>query len=141
VELCGRGLIQERGASAMEFACAAVVDIANERIGQLATMDQMLDQVVGSLKSSVRLQLQQITNGRENSLAVRLLKLIFIFDRLPEFDCTPENLALLVYDRVGQDLSVLADQVDQALRLLQDRGNLRRIGESYAYSPAPEEIS
>ncbi|MCH8559666.1 BREX system P-loop protein BrxC [Nesterenkonia sp. DZ6] len=113
--------------------------MGDERIGYLATFDQMFAGISAALKSAAQSAILQAERHLPDPgsdvtiLANRLLKALFLVKYVDTFKATPRNLTVLVYDRIGLDLSGLGKQVREALNLLETQSYLQRNGNVYEY--------
>ncbi|PPH10516.1 BREX system P-loop protein BrxC [Rathayibacter sp. AY1G1] len=108
-------------------------DIGDVQVGQLATFDSMFAGIRSSLKSAAQRSIDVADRNLEDLLAVRLLKALFLVKYVDGFRATVRNLTVLVYDRFGLDLPVLAKQVQEALTLLETQTYIQRNGNTYEY--------
>ena len=104
-------------------------DIGNVEVGTLATFDHMFAGIRASLKSAAQRSIDVAERNLDNQLAIRLLKALFLVKYVESFQATPRNLTVLVYDRFGLDLPALAEDVKEALTLLETQTYVQRNGE------------
>jgi hypothetical protein len=133
-----RNVFEGRNSSVGERSMLGVVqqvakDIGDVQVGQLATFDSMFAGIRSSLKSAAQRFIDVAERNLENPLAVRLLKALFLVKYVDGFRATARNLTVLVYDRFGLDLPVLAKQVQEALTLLETQTYIQRNGNTYEY--------
>lgn len=113
--------------------------IGSEHVGYLTTFDQMFSGISAALKSAAQSAILQAEKHLPDpgsdvtSLANRLLKALFLVKYVDTFKATPRNLAVLVYDRFGLDLTTLGKQVQEALNLLEQQSYVQRNGNLYEY--------
>lgn len=113
--------------------------IGDEQVGYLATFDQMFAGISAALKSAAQNAILQAEKHLPDPssdvtiLANRLLKALFLVKYVDTFKATPRNLAVLVYDRFGLDLTGLGKQVQEALNLLESQSYVQRNGNLYEY--------
>lgn len=113
--------------------------IGTERVGYLATFDQMFAGISAALKSAAQSAILQAEKHLPDPgsdvtiLANRLLKALFLVKYVDTFKATPRNLTVLVYDRFGLDLAGLGKQVQEALNLLEAQSYVQRNGNVYEY--------
>ncbi|WP_276671204.1 BREX system P-loop protein BrxC [Schaalia cardiffensis] len=142
--LSDHNMFEGRNSSVGERSMLGVVQqvakrIGAERIGYLATFDQMFAGISASLKSAAQSAILQAEkhlpepNSELTILANRLLKALFLVKYVDSFKATPRNLAVLVYDRFGLDLTGLGSQVQEALNLLEAQSYVQRNGNLYEY--------
>lgn len=132
-------IFEGRNSSVGERSMLGVVQevarsLSYKPLGQLASFDQMFEGIRASLKSAN----QRAINDAERSpslpaLAVRLLKALFLVKYVDTFKATPRNLAVLVYDRFGTDLTQLGKDVNESLAALEAQTYIQRNGDVYDY--------
>lgn len=115
-------------------------DIGDVEVGQLATFDSMFAGIRASLKSAAQRSIDVAERNLDNSLAVRLLKALFLVKYVEGFQATPRNLTVLVYDRLGLDLPALSEQVKEALTVLETQTYIQRKGNAYEYLTNEEQV-
>ncbi|MCB5294485.1 BREX system P-loop protein BrxC [Arthrobacter sp. SO3] len=114
--------------------------IGDVEVGRLATFDHMFAGIRASLKSAAQRSIDVAERNLDNSLAVRLLKALFLVKYVEGFHATTRNLAVLVYDRFGLDLPALSKQVQEALTLLETQTYVQRNGNLYEYLTNEEQV-
>ncbi|MBE4717286.1 BREX system P-loop protein BrxC [Pseudarthrobacter sp. AB1] len=115
-------------------------DIGDVEVSTLATFDHMFAGIRASLKSAAQRSIDVAERNLDNELAIRLLKALFLVKYVESFQATPRNLTVLVYDRFGLDLPALAEDVKEALRLLETQTYVQRNGNVYAYLTNEEQV-
>ncbi len=115
-------------------------DIGNVEVGRLATFDHMFAGIRASLKSAAQRSIDVAERNLDNQLAIRLLKALFLVKYVESFQATPRNLTVLVYDRFGLDLPALAEDVKEALTLLETQTYVQRNGNVYEYLTNEEQV-
>ena len=108
-------------------------DIGNVQVGTLATFDHMFAGIRASLKSAAMSSIDVAERNLDNPLAIRLLKALFLVKYVDSFQATSRNLTVLVYDHFGLDLLALAEDVKEALQLLETQTYVQRNGNIYEY--------
>lgn len=108
-------------------------DIGIFEAGELAPFDSMFSGIRASLKSAAQRSIDVAERNLDNPLAVRLLKALFLVKYVEDFQATPRNLTVLVYDRFGLDLPALSEQVKEALTVLETQTYIQRNGNTYEY--------
>ena len=93
-----------------------------------------------SLKSAAQRSIDVAERNLDNQLAIRLLKALFLVKYVESFQATPRNLTVLVYDRFGIDLPALAEDVKEALTLLETQTYVQRNGNVYEYLTNEEQV-
>ena len=121
-------------------------DIGNVEIGTLATFDSMFAGIRASLKSAAQRSIDRAERDLPDSgspvtkLAVRLLKALLLVKYIEDFQATPRNLTVLVYNRFGLDLPALSKDVQNALTLLEAQTYVQRTGNVYEYLTNEEQV-
>jgi hypothetical protein len=115
-------------------------DIGDVEVGTLATFDHMFAGIRASLKSAAQRSIDVAERNLDNALAIRLLKALFLVKYVESFHATPRNLTVLVYDRFGLDLPALAEDVKEALTLLETQTYVQRSGNVYEYLTNEEQV-
>jgi hypothetical protein len=115
-------------------------DIGNVDVGALATFDHMFSGIRASLKSAAQRSIDVAERNLDSPLAIRLLKALFLVKYVESFQATPRNLTVLVYDRFGLDLPALAEDVKEALTLLETQTYVQRNGTVYEYLTNEEQV-
>jgi hypothetical protein len=115
-------------------------DIGNVEVGTLATFDHMFAGIRASLKSAAQRSIDVAERNLDNQLAIRLLKALFLVKYVESFQATPRNLTVLVYGRFGLDLPALAEDVKEALTLLETQTYVQRNGNVYEYLTNEEQV-
>ncbi|MGY0497652.1 BREX system P-loop protein BrxC [Nocardia sp. FBN12] len=135
-------IFEGRNSSVGERSMLGVVQevatrLADRPLGTLASFDQMFEGIRRSLKSANQRAVINAENacasGKLSSLAVRLLKALFLVKYVESFRATPRNLTVLVYDRFGVDLTQLGKDVVEALNTLEAQTYIQRNGDLYDY--------
>lgn len=133
-----------RHASVGERSMLGVVQqVAKEldgaEVGRIVAFDNLLagirDTVQTSTKRSIDIAEQNLPNQGSDltRLAIRVLKALFLVKYIDGFRATSRNLAILVYDRFGQNPQELTKQVEDALALLESQTYIQRNGDIYEY--------
>lgn len=115
-------------------------DIGNVEVCTLATFDHMFAGIRASLKSAAQRSIDVAERNLDNELAIRLLKALFLVKYVESFQATPRNLTVLVYNRFGLDLPALAEDVKEALSLLETQTYVQRNGNVYEYLTSEEQV-
>lgn len=149
--LSDHNVFEGRNSSVGERSMLGVVqqvvrDIGDAEIGSLATFDAMFAGIRASLKSAAQRSIDRAERDLPDSgspvttLAVRLLKALFLVKYVDTFQATPRNLTVLVYDQFGLDLPTLSKQVLDALTLLETQTYVQRNGNVYEYLTNEEQM-
>ena len=109
------------------------IQIGNHETGRLATFDLMFEGIRTALKSDIQRAVIQAEKQLDNSLAVQLLKTLFLVKYIKDFKPTARNLSVLVLDGFSQDIPALREKVQEALNLLENQTYVQRNGEFYEY--------
>ena len=123
-----------------------IKDIGDVEVGSLATFDAMFAGIRASLKSAAQRSIDRAERDLPDigspvtTLAVRLLKALFLVKYVESFQATPRNLTVLVYDRFGLDLASLSKQIQEALTLLETQTYVQRNGNVYEYLTNEEQV-
>lgn len=136
--LSDHNVFEGRNSSVGERSMLGVVqgvakNLGDTAIGTLATFDQLFAGIRQSLKSASQRAIDVAERNLDNELAIKLLKALFLVKYVDGFNATPRNLAVLVYDRFGLDLSARFKQVQEALTLLEVQTYVQRNGNTYEY--------
>lgn len=115
-------------------------DIGDVEVGTLATFDHMFAGIRASLKSAAQRSIDVAERNLDNKLAIRLLKALFLVKYVESFQATARNLTVLVYDQFGLDLPALAEDVKEALTLLETQTYVQRNGNMYEYLTNEEQV-
>jgi len=125
--------VGERSLLAMvQEAAQSMVD---QPVGALVPFDAMFAGIRASVKSAATRNVgraEQHLPG-DSTLAVRLLKALFLVKYVEGFNATPRNLAVLMYAEFGSDIAALHQQVQAALDLLEQQTYIQRNGNMYEY--------
>ncbi len=109
------------------------IQIGNHETGRLATFDLMFEGIRTALKSDIQRAVIQAEKQLDNSLAVQLLKTLFLVKYVKDFKPTARNLSVLVLEGFSQDIPALREKVQEALNLLENQTYVQRNGEFYEY--------
>jgi ElaB/YqjD/DUF883 family membrane-anchored ribosome-binding protein len=115
-------------------------DIGIVEVGTVATFDHMFAGIRSSVKAAAQRSIDVAERNLDNPLAIRLLKALFLVKYVESFQATPRNLTVLVYDRFGRDLPALAQDVKEALTLLETQTYVQRNGNVYEYLTNEEQV-
>ena len=109
------------------------IQIGDHETGRLATFDLMFEGIRTALKSDIQRAVIQAEKQLDNSLAVQLLKTLFLVKYVKDFKPTARNLSVLVLGSFSQDIPALREKVQEALNLLENQTYVQRNGEFYEY--------
>jgi hypothetical protein len=145
VGISDHNVFEGRNSSVGERSMLGVVqqvakDIGNVEVGTLATFDRMFAGIRASLKSAAQSSINVAERNLDNPLAIRLLKALFLVKYVESFQATARNLTVLVYDHFGLNLPALADDVKEALTLLETQTYVQRNGNVYEYLTNEEQV-
>ena len=110
-----------------------VIRIASHETGQLATFDLMYEGISAALMTRVQLAIQTAERNLGSPFAVRVLKALFLVKYVKSFKASAHNIAVLMFDHFGQDITRLRRQVEEALNLLEQQTYIQRHGELYEF--------
>lgn len=109
------------------------IAIQEEPVGQLATFDRMFEGIRGALKAGIQSMVHTAEHNLNDAFAVRVLKALFLVKYVKQFKVTLRNLAVLMLERFDTDMSVLNQQLRNALDKLEQQTYIRRTGDEYEY--------
>ncbi len=101
--------------------------------GALAPFHILFDGIRGSVKSNLQHGIPTAEKNLENSLAVRILKALFLVKYIKGFKASVRNIRVLMTENCHRDISALQTDVQQALNLLEQQSYILRDGEFYQY--------
>lgn len=143
VGLSGHNVFEGRHASVGERSMLGVIqdvakELADEPVGAVAPFDLMFSGIGRTVKAAAIRNIleaeKQLPPGSETStIAIRLLKALFLVKYVDGFTATARNLTVLLYDRFDQDIAGLTSRVTEALDLLEGRSYVQRAGTAYEY--------
>lgn len=145
VGLSDHNVFEGRNSSVGERSMLGVVqevlkDTGNADVGTLATFDELFSGIRAALKSAEQRSILVAEEHLDNELALRLLKALFLVKYVDDFHATPRNLTVLMYDQFGRDLPQLAQNVQDALAVLEQQTYIQRTGNSYEYLSSEEKL-
>ncbi|MBN1814108.1 MAG: BREX system P-loop protein BrxC [Anaerolineae bacterium] len=91
-------------------------------VGRLVAFDEIYDQIEAELPSIDRRTIDEVTVGAPPAFQKRILKALYLIQRLEWVPCTPENLARLLVSHVDDPetpFSALKQQVEEGLAHLE----------------------
>lgn len=109
------------------------IRIAQKEVGEIATFDLMYEGIRNTLKAQIQQAILTAENQLDNSVAVRVLKALFLVKYIKEFKASRHNLCVLMVDHFGQDMLQLRQEVETALNLLELQTYIQRSGDLYQY--------
>lgn len=112
------------------------VKLAEEEVGQLATIDRIYDLIAGNIPSEIRGKITSIRDEVAHPLAQKVAKAICLLQYVKSIHRTAENIAAALHPAVAAD-SRLPD-VKEALRQLVDAHKVRATDNQYRI-PTPAE--
>ncbi|GAB4537183.1 MAG: hypothetical protein Kow0063_23590 [Anaerolineae bacterium] len=95
---------------------------ADSPLGRLVAFDQVYDQIEAELPGIDRRTIDEVKLGAQPSFLKRVLKALYLIQKLEWVPCTAENLARLLVDHVddpARPFGVLKQQVQEALAQLE----------------------
>ena len=108
-------------------------ELKEQPIGGLATFDLMFEGIRTALKSSVQQSIQVAERNLDNSLAVRVLKVLFLLKYVKEFKPSVRNIGVLLLSEFDVDQVAQKRQIEEALGVLERSTLIQRNGEIYEY--------
>jgi len=109
---------------------------AGAPVGRLVTMDEIYDQVEAELPSIDRRTIDEVRLGDPPSFLKRILKALYLLQRLEWIPCTAENLARLLVAHVddpGMPFGTLKQGVEAGLDLLEQGHYVVERGGQYEF--------
>ncbi|MDR2895220.1 MAG: BREX system P-loop protein BrxC [Propionibacteriaceae bacterium] len=140
VGLSEHNVFEGRHSSVGERSMLGVVQevtgkLIDQPVGAVVPFDLMFAGIRQAVKSAAIRNIttaeRQLPSG--NDTALRLLRALFLVKYIEGFNATARNLAVLLYDHFGQDLTDLHFGVNQALELLEQQTYIQRNGTKYEY--------
>jgi len=110
-----------------------VISISDNQIGKLPTFDLMFKGIESALKSSVVTSIGVAENNIDNSLAIRILKILFLVKYYRQFKPTLNNLRILLIDKFEINFVEFNKSIIEALELLEKQTYIRRNNEEYEF--------
>lgn len=105
-------------------------------VGALATFDMFYDGIDKSVNASVKQNVATAArnlDGPNRDLALRVLKVLLMTKYIEQFEATPQALSVLLTPAIETNVAALHEDVERALRLLEDNTYVQRTGSTYAY--------
>ncbi|MDX9956235.1 MAG: hypothetical protein RBT75_19215, partial [Anaerolineae bacterium] len=96
---------------------------AGAPLGRLVAFDEIYDQIESELPSLDRRTIEEVLVGAHPTLSKRILKALYLIQKLEWIPCTPENLARLLVTHVDDPalpFSALREHVQESLKTLED---------------------
>ncbi len=96
---------------------------ATSPLGRLVALDEVYDQIETELPSIDRRTIAEVAIPPHPTFLKRILKALYLIQKLPWIPCTPENLARLLVTHVDDPRTPFADfrgQIEEGLQLLAD---------------------
>ena len=102
-------------------------------VGALVPFDYWFDGIRVSLKPQQINQIVVAERNLGNPFAVRILKALYLVKYVREFKATVRNLCVLMTERLDEDVSVLAKNIESTLQMLENESYVQRVGACYEY--------
>ena len=105
-------------------------------VGALATFDMFFDGIEKSVNASVKQNVSTAArnlDGPDRDLALRVLKALLMTKYIEQFEATPQSLSVLLTPAIETNVAALHEEVERALRLLENNTYVQRTGSTYAY--------
>ena len=140
--LSEHNVFEGRHASVGERSMLGVVQdvtkqLVNTPVGHVVPFDLMFSGIRSSVKSAATRNIttaeQNLPAGPNRTIAIRLLKALFLVKYVKGFNATPRNLTVLMFDQFGTDIAALHQSVTRALDLLDQETYVQRNGMVYEY--------
>lgn len=97
-------------------------NLREQELGSLATLDLIYEEIVEEIDDDDQRTIREVDpKGVDTEVASRVLKSLYLLQRLDWISNTPANIATTLYDDIG-DKSDLDEQVEAALEQLVDEG-------------------
>lgn len=109
------------------------VQIADRRVGDLATFDLMFEGIRTALLSSTHSGIRVAEQNLDDKFAVQVLKALFLVKYVKEFKATVRNLTVLMLPHFDADMPALRRRLEEALNLLEQQTYIQRNGDLYEY--------
>ncbi len=108
--------------------------VSDESIGTIATFDRFFDGLSSTIRGELQSQINQAINSLgENSLEVKILKILFMVKYVKEFNANIDNIITLLVNSVDCDISDLKKKVSNSLFVLIENVFIQKIGDIYEY--------
>ncbi|MDN5081974.1 BREX system P-loop protein BrxC [Aliarcobacter butzleri] len=108
--------------------------VSDESIGTIATFDKFFDGLSSTIRGELQSQINQAINSLgENSLEVKILKILFMVKYVKEFNANIDNIITLLVNSVDCDISDLKKKVSNSLFVLIENVFIQKIGDIYEY--------
>jgi hypothetical protein len=112
----------------------AAKQVQDRELRALAPFDLLFNGIRTALKQSGTGSLYAAEiHLRDNPLALRLLKALYLVKYVREFTATARNLSVLMLDHFDTDWLALRKRVEEALNVLEQQSYIQRNGELYEY--------
>ena len=130
-----QGKHQAIGERSMLFVVQEVAkNIANEEIGVLVTFDKFYDGISATIRGEYQTQLNQAIHILgENSLDIKVLKILFMLKYVKEFNTNLDNLTTLLVDNINVNIHQLKEDIKKSLDRLVENVFIQKVGESYEF--------
>lgn len=120
--------------SMLDVVQNVTIKVSEESIGTLATFDKFFDGLSSTIRGELQAQINQAINSLgENSLEVKILKILFMVKYVKEFNANVDNLTTLLVNSVEIDISELKKSVVKSLAILADQIFIQKVGDIYEF--------
>ncbi len=103
-------------------------------IEHIIRFSQMFDGIRDTLQSNVQSDIFQAERAFiNNSLAIDVLKTLFLVKYIKGFNATVKNISTLLLPTFDADITTQQKQIQEALNLLEMQTYIQRVGEAYQY--------
>ena len=107
--------------------------LSTQKIGHLATFDQMFDGISAALRGDIQTSVRQVEHHIDDPMPIRIIKALFLLKWVTAFKATPRNVAILLIDKPDVDIQQHEKDVREALNLLERQSYLQRNGDVYEF--------
>lgn len=120
--------------SMLDVVQNVTIKVSEDSIGTLATFDKFFDGLSSTIRGELQAQINQAINSLgENSLEVKILKILFMVKYVKEFNANVDNLMTLLVNSVEIDITLLKKSVIKSLAILADQIFIQKIGDIYEF--------
>ena len=100
---------------------------------EVATFDFMFEGISSALKTNIQNSIISAKNNLNDDYALKVLKALFLVKYVKEFKPSLNNICILLYSRLGEDISALRTKVQNALNRLEQDTYIQRNGDLYEF--------
>jgi len=107
--------------------------LENKGDNTLVSFDLMFEGIRNELKGEIQSAIILAENNLDNTMALRILKTLFMVKYFTSFKTTKRNISVLLIDDVKVDLRKHEQEVEEALNILENQTYIQRNGELYEF--------